>query len=151
MRGTELSIHSVCTELRLDGTRYKLTHWKKSPVSSELQGRKVLNLSLYRVCTELSSACTEYKLNVVQRTLSISLTEFDIVFENEPNKPPLKLLKEQCSKKYVYKVKGVIFKFLNIFFLPNCQGILLSAHTEYARNGHIASTILAQSKKQKSK
>jgi hypothetical protein len=38
--------------------------------------------SIYSVKAELSSAYTEYKLNIVPRTLSISLTEFDFVCEN---------------------------------------------------------------------
>jgi hypothetical protein len=76
LSGTELSIYSVCAELRSAYTqharkyvllllRIREIHLKIGLLLPKQLGRRVQNLRLYRVCAELRSAFPEYKVNYV--------------------------------------------------------------------------------------
>jgi hypothetical protein len=69
----KLSLYSVCMELCLAYTQYKL-----NLLDENFQynlGRKVQNMSLYWVCAELCLTFIQYNLNLVQLLLSIGYSK----------------------------------------------------------------------------
>jgi hypothetical protein len=71
MRGSELSLYSVCAELSLAYTENKLNSLEKWSIFELIPSMRGNDFSLYSVCVQLSLAHSEYAGNYILFILSV--------------------------------------------------------------------------------